>query len=81
MEFVKTVDVLGYELFEYKKSFDFAYESDARKVPIINSVPQKMQLLWENKHIKLEDGDRLGEYTLYTEQSFLNALDRECLYR
>lgn len=81
MEFVKTVQVLGYELYQYKKIFDFAYQSDARKVLIINSVPQKMQLLWENKHIKLEDGDRLGDYILYTEQSFLNALERECLYR
>lgn len=81
LEFVKSVQALGYELFQYKKTFDFAYESDARKVLIINSVPQRMLLLWENKHIKLEDGDRLGDYILYTEQSFLNALERECLYR
>jgi hypothetical protein len=81
MEFVKTVQVLGYELYQYKKTFDFDYQTDARKVLIINSVPQKMQLLWETKHIKLEDGDRLGDYILYTEQSFLNALERECLYR
>ena len=81
LEFVKSVQALGYELFQYKKTFDFAYESDAKKVLIINSVPQRMLLLWENKHIKLEDGDRLGEYILYTEQSFLNALERECLYR
>ncbi len=81
MEFVKTVQILGYELFQYKKTFDFGYSSEDKKILIINSVPQKMLLLWENKHISLEDGDRLGDYILYTEQSFLNALERECLYR
>jgi hypothetical protein len=74
-------DVLGYDLFQYKKRFEFDYSSPYKKIIIMNSMPRKVLLNWENKQIPLESGDRFGEYILYTETEFLNALNRDVLGR
>ena len=81
MEFTFSADVLGYDLFQYKKRFEFDYSSPYKKIIIMNSMPRKVLLNWESKQIPLESGDRFGEYILYTETEFLNALNRDVLGR
>ena len=81
MEFTFSADVLGYDLFQYKKRFEFDYSSPYKKIIIMNSMPRKVLLNWESKQIPLESGDRFGEYILYNETDFLNALNRDVLGR
>lgn len=81
MEFTFSASVLGYDLFQYKKRFEFDYSSPYKKIIIMNSMPRKVLLNWENKQIPLESGDRFGEYILYAETEFLNALNRDVLGR
>ncbi len=81
MEFTSSASVLGYDLFQSKKRFEFDYPSECKKILIMNSMPSQVLLNWESKQIPLESGDRFGEYILYNETDFLNALNRDVLGR
>lgn len=59
-------------------TFRYDFEGGAQKVLIILPTPKRVMHAEGGRH--LEIGDKVGEYTVYTATSFLNALERDCLH-
>lgn len=68
------------QFFELQKDFEFSFKSDNRKILLV--IPKSKKIFVSISDSKLNEGDvgeRLGEYTVHSETSFLNALDRDCV--
>ncbi len=69
----------GIKWFQYSKSFDFGYESKYKKVLIINPLSKFVYTAENGSLLELDNGDRVGDYYIYTAQGFLNSADRDCI--
>ena len=78
---VHQIRLRGVEFFRWEKEGSFAFSGEGQKVLIINPVPRKVFGSHLDKTWPLDNGDRVGEYRVYTATAFLNALERECLDR
>jgi hypothetical protein len=78
---VHRIHLRDFEFFRWEKEGSFAFEGEEQKVLIINPVPRKVFGSHLDKTWPLDNGDRVGEYRIYTASAFLNALERECLDR
>lgn len=67
-------------LFEFRTTFDFSYESDAKKILILSPTPKKIYVKIQGSSTRPADtGEKVGDYTVYNTTGFLGALDRDCL--
>ena len=81
----RSIKILKRELFQTYKAFPHKFESENKKVLI--SVPAPASAYTSEKThdgaaVVREiyvSGDRVGEYYLYKGDTFINALDRDCL--
>ena len=79
--FIRTFKFFKFKVFQYDKTFRFGYESECKKILIINPTPEKIYGIREKQLRALDNGDSVGDYSIYTATAFLNALDRDCLGR
>lgn len=70
---------LKIELFSYSKNFDFGWESDCKKIVILNPTPKKVYTCHGGKSVEIDNGDIIDGYELYATTAFLNALSRDVI--
>lgn len=70
------------KLFSIYSKYDYSFESDVKKCLIITCVPAICCFKDSCGHMhRIESGEKIGEYTVYTPDGFLGCLDRDCLDR
>jgi hypothetical protein len=64
------------ELFGFTSEIDYTFEADGEKVILINPVPRRVRKQSGNLIGEMDNGDRMGDYTIYTGNAFLRYIDR-----
>ena len=66
------------ELFHIMTKFEYGFESENKKILIVLPMPRNIYASVAGSPPRHADnGERIGEYTLYSASAFLNMLDRE----
>jgi len=81
IHFYHNFKIRGIQIFSYVKSYDFDYESEHKKILIINPVPSFIRAVRGSIAYEVDNGDIIGNYKVFSSTGFLNALDRDCLDR
>ena len=79
--FVHTLIVFKIKIFSYNTTFKFDFESENKKIVIINPVPNDIMNAYDGSITTLDNGDVIGGYKIFTGSGFLNALERNCIDR
>ncbi len=53
----------------------------AMMILIINPIPKTVNVSENGKTALIDNGDRVGEYKIYSATALVNAIDRNCLDR
>ena len=77
--FLHGITFAGVNWFQSTKKFEYAYESDSTKILIINPSNKFTYAINDGIVSELDNGDRIGEHLVYTGNSFINAIDRDCI--
>ena len=73
----KTVRLFHIELFHIMSKFDFSIDGDEKKIIIFSPTPKQFFASVQGGSPRIADnGEKVGEYTIYAGSAFLNALDR-----
>lgn len=67
--------------FHYSSLVDYRFEADGKKILIINPVPKKIFRTEYDHPFEADNGDKIGEYLLYTGPAFLRGLERNVIDR
>ncbi len=68
------------QLFSRMKDYRFDFESENKKILIVIPIPKNVFVsIRGSKLAPADTGEKIGEYTLYSSNGFLNSLDRNCL--
>jgi hypothetical protein len=68
-------------LFSRVTQFEFGFHSDDQKILIINPVPKKLFCHFGNKIAEIDNGDRVGDYKIYTATAFVRAIETDTVER
>ena len=64
------------ELFGFSSEIDYTFEADGEKILLLNPTPRRV-LKKNDKHTaEMDNGDKIGEYSVYTGNAFLRLIDR-----
>ena len=67
----------GREAFRIVSTFDYRFEADGEKILLFNPVPVYLLKKAENGTSRvLDNGDTIGEYTVFSGNAFLRSLER-----
>ncbi|MBR2020433.1 MAG: hypothetical protein IKA05_08560 [Clostridia bacterium] len=67
------------EILSYTTSIDYRFEADGEKLLILNPVPKKVLRKVQNTTREVDNGDRIGEYLVYTGNAFIRSLQADCI--
>ena len=76
---IHTFRIRRVELFHFVTSFRYGFESQHKKIIIINPIPQSVYRSGEGRAKEIDVGEIIGDYYIYNATGFLNALERDCL--
>lgn len=65
------------ELFRIVNTTDYQFEEKGTKILVVTPVPKK--LFFDRR--EMDNGDRIGEYTVFSGGGLLGALERDCVER
>ena len=77
--FVQTADYGNgddLEIFGFVSEIDYTFEADGEKVLLLNPVPRRVRKQSGTLIGEMDNGDRVGEYRIYTGNAFLRYIDR-----
>ena len=77
--YVHDIRIRGVTLLSWSSTRRFGYASDDRRILLVNPVPAKLLGSFEGKTFPLDNGDRVGEYLVYTPGAFLHMLELDCV--
>ncbi|MBQ7171110.1 MAG: hypothetical protein IJR89_02410 [Clostridia bacterium] len=77
--YIHNIRIRGVTLFSWSTTHRFGYETEDKKILIVNPVPAKLLGFFEGKPFPLDNGDRVGDYLVYTPGSFLHMLELDCV--
>ena len=70
----------GREMFRMVSTFDYRFEAEGEKILLFNPVPKFLFRKAENGSFgHMDNGDTIGEYTVFSGNSFLRSLERDCV--
>ncbi len=69
------------ELFRINKYFRYSFDSDLKKLLVINPIPKMLYASEKGKSELIDNGDRVREYKVYSATALVNAIDRNTLDR
>lgn len=69
------------ELFRVRSWFEYDFSANAKKLLIINPIPKTVSASENGRISLIDNGDRVGEYKIYSATALVNAIDRNCLDR
>ena len=62
--------------------YNYSFQSNVKKCLILTCIPTQCYFKDSSGYMrKIDTGEKIGEYTIYSSQGFLGALDRNCLDR
>ncbi len=64
------------EIFGFTSEIDYTFEADGEKVILLNPVPRRVRKQSGTLIGEMDNGDRVGEYSIYTGNAFLRYIDR-----
>ena len=68
------------ELFSIYSKYEYSFQSAVKKCLIITCIPAQCYFKDANGCMrKIDTGEKIGEYTIYSPEGFLGALERDCL--
>lgn len=68
------------ELFSIYSKYEYSFQSTVKKCLIITCIPTRCYFKDANGYMRMIDtGEKIGEYTIYSPEGFLGALERDCL--
>ena len=67
----------GREIFRIVSSFDYRFEADGEKILLFNPVPKFLFKKVDGTSRPLDNGETVGEYTVYSGNAFLRKLERD----
>lgn len=77
----RIIKVKKTELFRINSYFKYGYESDSKKLIVINPIPKMLYASENGRSAMIDNGDRVGEYKIYSGTALINAIDRNTLDR
>jgi len=77
----RIIKVKKTELFRLNSYFKYGYESDSKKLIVINPIPKILYVSENGRSVLIDNGDRVGEYKIYSGTALINAIDRNTLDR
>ena len=69
------------ELFRFTTKSDFSFSGAGKKILIVNPVPYALFAGTECAAAPIDNGEHVGDYTVFAGTAFLNALERDCIDR
>ncbi len=79
VDVVRGITFAGVNWFQSTKKFDFEYESTCPQILIINPSMKFVYAVYDGAIKELDNGDTVGKYRVFTGNSFMNAVDRNCI--
>ena len=64
------------EIMRMQSSVDYTFEADGKKMLIINPVPKRVISSIQGLEKDMDNGDKIGDYTVFTGNAFLRLLER-----
>ncbi len=77
----KIINVKKTELFRIRKWFEYSFESDYKKILVINPIPKKIMANYRGRGTLLDNGDSIEGYKIYSASALVNAISRNTLDR
>ena len=77
----KIITVKKTELFRIRSWFEYSFESDGKKLLIINPIPKKLMISDHGRVAIIDNGDSIDGYKIYSASALVNAIDRNTLDR
>lgn len=77
----KTIKILRVKLGDHITGFNYDYKADGYKILIINPTPKKVFKSINGHLYPIDNGDTANNYKIFTANSFINALERDCIER
>ncbi len=77
----KTLKILRAKLGDRITHFTYDYKAEGYKILIINPTPKKVFKSIEGHLYPIDNGDTACGYKIFTANSFINALERDCIER
>ncbi len=68
------------ELFRISSEADYTFEAEGKKILILNPPSKFVKIAHEGITRDADNGERVGEYIIYSSGAFLRALDRGAIY-
>ncbi len=67
------------ELFRITSEVNYTFEADGKKLLILNPPARFVKISHQGSMKDADNGDRVGEYSIYSSNAFLRALDRNAI--
>lgn len=64
------------EIMRMQSSVDYTFEADGKKMLIINPVPKRVISSVKGLEKDMDNGDKIGEYSVFTGNAFLRLIER-----
>lgn len=77
--FIYSITLFKIRLFQFSRKYHFGYESEHKKILILNPAPKSVLTNNGNGSYQIDNGEIVGKYKVYTATAFMNALDRKVL--
>ncbi len=80
--FKRGIIIAKRELFSIYSAYDYAFEGDVKKCIVLTCIPAKCYYKDSLGRLReIDTGEKIGEYTVFSAQGFLRALEMDCLDR
>ncbi len=80
--FKRGIIIAKRELFSIYSAYDYAFEGDVKKCIVLTCIPAKCYYKDASGRMReIDTGEKIGEYTIFSAQGFLRALEMDCLDR
>ena len=82
VKLIFNINLFKIHLFSFTRTHSFGYETPHKKVVILNPSPRNaMTTDGDGRPVPIDNGEIIGDYTVYNATAFLNSLERGSLCR
>ena len=67
------------ELLRFETQADYTFEADGKKLLLLNPPPKFVKIAYKGITRDADNGDHIGDYTIYSANAFLRALERDAV--
>lgn len=67
------------ELLRFETQANYTFEADGKKLLLLNPPPKFVKIAYKGITRDADNGDHIGDYTIYSANAFLRALERDAV--